>query len=38
MIRITRKTLSDPYEKTGISVEMAFRLSKAFGSSPGHGI
>ena len=32
---ITRKTLSDLVnEKTGISVEMAFRLSKAFGSSP----
>ncbi|MCY4544301.1 MAG: HigA family addiction module antitoxin [Gemmatimonadetes bacterium] len=32
---ITRKALSDLVnEKTGISVEMAFRLSKAFGSSP----
>lgn len=32
---ITRKALSDLVnEKTGVSVEMAFRLSKAFGSSP----
>ena len=32
---ITRKALSDmENEKTGVSVEMAFRLSKAFGSSP----
>lgn len=32
---VTRQALSDLVnEKAGISVEMAFRLSKAFGSSP----
>ena len=32
---ITRQTLSDLInEKSGVSVEMAIRLSKAFGSSP----
>ena len=33
---VTRQTLSELVnEHTGISVEMAFRLSKAFGSTPG---
>ena len=32
---VTRQALSDLVnEKTGVSVEMAIRLSKAFGSSP----
>lgn len=32
---VTRQTLSDLVnEKAGVSVEMAIRLSKAFGSSP----
>jgi addiction module HigA family antidote len=32
---VTRQALSELVnERTGISVEMAFRLSKAFGSSP----
>ena len=32
---VTRQTLSNLVnEKTGVSVEMAIRLSKAFGSSP----
>ncbi len=32
---VTRQTLSDLVnEKAGVSVEMAFRLSQAFGSSP----
>ncbi len=32
---VTRQALSDLVnEKAGLSVEMAFRLSKAFGSSP----
>jgi antitoxin HigA-1 len=34
-LRVTRQALSDVVnEKAGISVEMAIRLSKAFGSSP----
>lgn len=34
-LNITRKALSDLLnEKTGVSTEMAIRLSKAFGSSP----
>ena len=34
-LRVTRQALSDLVnEKAGISVEMAIRLSKAFGSSP----
>ena len=34
-IGVTRQALSDPVnDKVGISIEMAIRLSKAFGSSP----
>ena len=34
-LRVTRQALSDLVnEKAGVSVEMAIRLSKAFGSSP----
>jgi antitoxin HigA-1 len=34
-LRVTRQALSELVnEKTGVSLEMAIRLSKAFGSSP----